>query len=1189
MNMKGRVLALLMMLCMVIPMCLVQVSADAAAPATAERVTYQLFHDDLKELTYDTQARTKVANYTKRLESLYDSGAMNAIPVGNYTSGPSVNLYLNYSAKDTVGNFGFDGIKIQKGTIGDWVAIKFRSPGEGVYSISLEHFFLNSNNSARLAGYLLPGNTATNNIRSLLTSDNYIGFADILGNTALKSFNSLQLTTGCELQAGKDYLLVVQAEKDLSSPEKARVDMMFTGLTFGPGIEQGEGAFGPVAGEIVSEGPLKSASFYICTTGIHPQTGNDLVYLVFKANGMMVYDIDAKTMLDVETDINSHPRDTVFDSEGNLWVGGSGSRLTKYDPITGERTHYTFEYDLFGGVKSSVFGMVYGDDGIIYFTYKGYLGGMDPKTGEFFNLNLGGGPLNTDPTKKPDGDWTGYGGIIYKDGYLYFNNHGDANADLETTSEIIKFDIAQKKIVQSIDIYDAMQSGTTTYARGINYLNYANGILFGSFTGRSDNPVYIDISGDEMVRLDKVEGLETELLNQFTDELNGKYYMSGYVEAKESGKCLYEYDPATGKFTRMSEIYYAAGLLCEDAVVTVEWDEKLPGKTILAPTNNSATGMIDLYFYNPQTMETVIVSGISDGYGTSTRLTEITIDPTGRYIYMGGYGNNQLGIYDLQTGKTFTNPTLSHQIDGLLWYKDSLWIGNYDAGIINRYDLEYHESSMMIQLMKTVFQQKRMFEFTAGDNKVFHATVPETNRYGGALIWYDLDTDLIYATAGPNPEDVYYTKANQSFNVWRNALTHQIETFDEDGDGVYDYDFIIDDKGDNDPNNDIKEQRFYGVVYKRSLNCLQYVDGYIYGCTTKSNGQNAWADEGNAQLFVYDVSAMKLLATYDVAEAIDGLGEPGSGKIQFIDLVAPDPYEKGKFWGVVNDTLFSYSFDLQTNQFVNVKEELSFAKGRDYHGPGNTWTARDIIFDGDYLYVSFHNFGTWMINTENPSVNYHISNISANRMEQGQDGNIYYVSTFEGNNDCLKMWNIAQYTQPIVAASVQAVIEALPETVTMENEEQVLTAYKMYKDLAETTKERVDTTKLDAAVSALTVDLAAKADGLIDAIGEVKIQSEMAIRAARNYYDALPTAVQEKVTKLAVLEAAEEKLAELKLEPPTPDDPDDPDDPDVEPGPAPAPKNNTVLIVVIAAAVVLVAAGVVVFVVLRKKKSKTEE
>ena len=146
----------------------------------------------------------------------------------------------------------------------------------------------------------------------------------------------------------------------------------------------------------------------------------------------------------------------------------------------------------------------------------------------------------------------------------------------------------------------------------------------------------------------------------------------------------------------------------------------------------------------------------------------------------------------------------------------------------------------------------------------------------------------------------------------------------------------------------------------------------------------------------------------------------------------------------------------------------------------------------------------------------------------------------------------------------------------MEHEMQVLTAYWMYSDLPEDVKALVNADKLNAAISALTDGLAAKADALIDAIGEVTLQSEKAIRAARDYYDSLPDGAKAKVTKLAVLEAAEEKIAELKAANPTFKS---------EPAPAPAPKNNTVLIIVIVAAVVLAAAAVVTLVLIRKKKA----
>ena len=148
----------------------------------------------------------------------------------------------------------------------------------------------------------------------------------------------------------------------------------------------------------------------------------------------------------------------------------------------------------------------------------------------------------------------------------------------------------------------------------------------------------------------------------------------------------------------------------------------------------------------------------------------------------------------------------------------------------------------------------------------------------------------------------------------------------------------------------------------------------------------------------------------------------------------------------------------------------------------------------------------------------------------------------------------------------------------MDNEVQVMTAYKMYADLKAGAKAQVDVTKLNAAMTGLESDLAAKADFLINAIGEVTLKSEPAIREARNYYDALPEEAKAKVTKLSVLEAAEERIAALKKENPTFKNLGDPGN---DKG------GNLWLFIGIGAAAVI-AAAVVVVILLRKKKP-TEE
>ena len=62
----------------------------------------------------------------------------------------------------------------------------------------------------------------------------------------------------------------------------------------------------------------------------------------------------------------------------------------------------------------------------------------------------------------------------------------------------------------------------------------------------------------------------------------------------------------------------------------------------------------------------------------------------------------------------------------------------------------------------------------------------------------------------------------------------------------------------------------------------------------------------------------------------------------------------------------------------------------------------------------------------------------------------------------------------------------------------------------------------------LDAEAAADVEALIEAIGEVTLDSEEAITVAREAYEALNENAQHKVTNLAVLEAAEEKLAQLK-------------------------------------------------------------
>ena len=131
-------------------------------------------------------------------------------------------------------------------------------------------------------------------------------------------------------------------------------------------------------------------------------------------------------------------------------------------------------------------------------------------------------------------------------------------------------------------------------------------------------------------------------------------------------------------------------------------------------------------------------------------------------------------------------------------------------------------------------------------------------------------------------------------------------------------------------------------------------------------------------------------------------------------------------------------------------------------------------------------------------------------------------------------------TDKVAAEAVDAKINDIGE-VTLESYAAITAARSAYNALNADQKAFVtklnDLTAAETAYEALKaaadrseVDAAAASsvDALIDSIGEVTLESEDAINAARTAYDGLTDAQKALIHKLDVLEVAEEKLAELK-------------------------------------------------------------
>ena len=178
MKLYKRLLAVMLVLCMTLPMTLLNVAAEVQIDNTG----YTIFHESLKDIPFNDDGHVTLSAFQDRLDALYTNGVLKMVP---YASKTGAKVQFNYG-EASHGGFPFDGYKVQKGKAGDWHAFKFKSPGTGLYSIDLETYYLNKNNAATLTGYLLPANTAKANISGLLTEENKIGLTTIPGELTNK-------------------------------------------------------------------------------------------------------------------------------------------------------------------------------------------------------------------------------------------------------------------------------------------------------------------------------------------------------------------------------------------------------------------------------------------------------------------------------------------------------------------------------------------------------------------------------------------------------------------------------------------------------------------------------------------------------------------------------------------------------------------------------------------------------------------------------------------------------------------------------------------------------------------------------------------------------------------------------------------------------------------------------------------
>ncbi len=311
----------------------------------------------------------------------------------------------------------------------------------------------------------------------------------------------------------------------------------------------------------------------------------------------------------------------------------------------------------------------------------------------------------------------------------------------------------------------------------------------------------------------------------------------------------------------------------------------------------------------------------------------------------------------------------------------------------------------------------------------------------------------------------------------------------------------------------------HNLIEGQIATSLAYNDGILFGATSTSGGTGASRPEEekpSAVIFAYDVENKKLLATLDLRKNFPQL----PSRLDYIDGIQADPNiaQNGKIWGMVGEVLFNFTYDKETNKF-DVDEVLTYG----YTQPSNIsrgWDAIPFAFDGNgNIYACFHSTGGLRrVNIENPADNERINVEIPKTFCLGNDGNLYYgIGTSE-----VKMYplNVSEEDWKM-AEGVDKLINAIGK-VSLDSESAIVAAREAYNALG--VGHRALVQLYDKLLEAETDLLECKIDALPE---EITLEQEELINGLLATYEAMPLKEQKYVKNYQVLNAASMELQKL--------------------------------------------------------------
>lgn len=771
--------------------------------------------------------------------------------------------------------------------------------------------------------------------------------------------------------------------------------------------------------------------------------GHDYYIVPIRGGMAYVFDLDTKEIVDTFP-ASSVPRGCVVDNQGKVYVAADRI-IDIYDLHTKEHTEMRFPADITPATNAWDAVFVSELDCVFFASNPGVISCYNTLTGEWSTFG-------DNDCYKVDPVLNYIQSITYGDGYLYASLWG--KIDNFCKSQIWKIDVRTGERVGYYDISgeNKLNYDGTSLTSFFN-LSYVNGKVFGGYSTLK-NAFVLDAATMQLLDYGDVPGTTGNV----TEVIDGKAY---YLSAGARG--MYQYDVEADTITVVPEFARASKAFRANVgnMVGSDADPAVGEKSLIVCTNKDG-----IWFYNLETGKIVKWSDILLNCGSGGTSIQ-TVQAGANSIWFGVYQDPQFGMYDINSGtwKVATNPAA--QTDSIIQYGNKIYAGCYTTATLIEYDPVSGAMNTLVNLVDLI-DQHRIHTLKIGDNKVFMGSLAAEVEDYGYLSWYDLVTGEVYT-----------------------------ERLGAGTDSDLQYSLIID---------------------------MFYKDGLLYGATSTQLSNRLTSPAKQGHIFVYDVENRKLLGEFNVD--IDGIGTP-----RWIASIEEDPY--GNFWGMVDETLFTFEYDRATNT-MTFEEKLTVMKDGNYvHRGGTGLFERPMIFaDDGYLYVCFDETGG--LRRINPDDPYNdnvllLKDYFPRSYAIGSDGDLYYSA----GNAIKKLDLNIQKSDKVVAKKVMNMINEIGE-VTLNSLSLIFTAEEAYLMLTDAQKALV--TNYDVLVAARErydqLEQQEEAKGVVDriaALGEITKMSRSKVAGIRRSYNALSDYAKTFVTNYDVLVAAEKALEQIKI------------------------------------------------------------